>query len=155
MKLRKSHVIPAVFAVMLLFSVAAPVVAAGESISTTKSNIKANVPIKFDATALTVSTYYTIYVETAIKGNKSTSATATALEFTLVVDDTLLDQWVTVALKNSTGTGTLASLEIEVVAVVPQYTIDMIGAFIPLLMAFAVVFGLMGGVVMLVMKLVK
>jgi hypothetical protein len=153
--LRKSYAIPAIFLAMLLFNFTVPAMAAGEGISTNKSNIKANVPIDFDATGLTVSTYYTIYTESAIKGNKSTSATATTLEFTLVVDDTYLDTWVTVSLKDAAGTTTLATLEIECVAVIPQYTIDMVGAFIPLLMVFAVVFGLMGGIAMLVLKLVR
>jgi hypothetical protein len=147
--------IPSMIAILFLITAVAPVTAAGETLTTNKSNIKANVPIDFDAGGLTVSTYYTIYVETTLKGNKSTSATATTLEFTFVVDDSLLDQWITVYLKNSSGTGTLATYEIEVVAVIPQYTIDMIGAFIPLLMVFAVVFGLMGGIAILVMKIVR
>lgn len=155
MKMHKSYAIPALFAVMLLMSAVTPVIAAGESIDTNKSNIKANVPIKFDAIGLTVSTYYTIYVETTNEGNKSTSSTSTTLEFQVVVGDAYLDQWVTIALKDAAGTSTLASMEMEVVAVVPQYTIDMIGAFIPLLMVFAVVFGLMSGIAILVLKLVR
>lgn len=120
------------------------------NLTTTKSNIKENVPITFKATGLTVATYYTLYVDTTLKANKSTSATGTTLDYKIVVSSTdgLTNTFVTIALKDVTGAATIhATVVLEVVTVVPQYTIDMIGGLMPLLMAFAVVFGVMAGIV--------
>lgn len=140
---------------IFLMGLVTPAIAAGEGINTNKANIKANVPLTFTGTGLTVSTYYTFYVESTLLSNKSTSATATTMDFKVVVTDDFMEQWVTMALKAANGTTTLATLEMEVVAVVPQYTLDMIGAFIPLIIVFSTVFGLITGIVLLVTKIVQ
>lgn len=133
----------------------APVTAAGELITTTKSEIKANVPVKYSASGLTASTFYTCYAGSTLKANRSVSATGTTLEFKFAVSDTLVGTYLTIYLKDSAGTNTLSSLTLEVVDVIPQYTIDMLGGFIPLVMVFGAVFGAMGGVVAMVMKIFK
>ena len=142
----KKRILVASFALMFAFILVFPAQAAGEVLSTTKDQIKANMPIRFTASGLSGSTYYTLYVGTTLKANRSTSATGTTLEFKIVVGDEFVGQYVTVALKDAAGSATLSSLTIEVVDVVPQYTIDMLGSLFPLIMVFGVVLFAVSGI---------
>ena len=151
----KQKYMVASFAFVFLFILVVPVSGAGEVLSTTKDQIKANMPIRFTASGLTVSTYYTLYVGSTLKANKSTSATGTTLEFKIVVSDDYVGEYVTVALKDSTGASTLSSLTMEVVDVVPQYTIDMLGSLFPLIMVFGVVLFAVSGIPSAIIKRIR
>lgn len=105
-----------------------------------KDIIKANVQFRVKVTALTVATQYTLYVDDALKGNKSTTATGTTLTFKTTVGESLVGQFIDIEVRNITGTGVLATHTAEVVDIIPQSSIDMIGGLMPLIMVFSVVF---------------
>ena len=92
----KKRILVASFVLLFVFALVFPAQAAGEVLSTTKDQIKANMPIRFTASGLSGSTYYTLYVGTTLKANRSTSATGTTLEFKIVVGDEFVGQYVRV-----------------------------------------------------------
>lgn len=151
----KKRMLVASFALVTIFALVFPAQAAGEALTTTKDQIKANMPIRFTASGLTASTYYTLYVGSAMKANKSTSATGTNLEYKIVVGDTSVGEYVAVSLRDAAGSVTLATLTMEVVDVIPQYTIDMLGSLFPLIMVFGVVLFAVSGIPAAIIKRIK
>lgn len=151
----KKRMLVASFALVTIFVLVFPASAAGETLSTTKDQIKANMPIRFTASGLTASTYYTLYVGSTLKANKSTSATGTTAEYKIVVGDALVGEYVTVGLRDAAGSAVLSTLVMEVVDVVPQYTIDMLGSLFPLIMVFGVVLFAVSGIPNAIIKRIR
>ena len=151
----KKRILVASFALVCIFALVFPAQAAGEVLTTTKDQIKANMPIRFTASGLTASTYYTLYVGTTLKANKSTSATGQTLEYKIVVGDEYVGEYVTIALKDAAGSSDLSTLTMEVVDVVPQYTIDMLGSLFPLIMVFGVVLFAVSGIPNAIIKRIR
>ncbi len=120
-----------------------------------KDTVKANVQFRVRASALNASTQYTLYVADVLKGNRSTTATGTTLTFKTTVGEDLVGTFVDVEVRNSTGTGIFATSSVEIVDIIPQSTIDMIGGLLPLIMVFAVIFAVVFGIPQKIAELVK
>ena len=148
-------ILPFMFLFALLFFGIVVSSGAGETLTTTKDQIKANMPIRFTSSGLTASTYYTLYIADALKSNKSTSASGTQLEYKVVVGDEYVGQFVDVELRDVAGSAVLASLTMEVVDVIPQYTIDMLGSLFPLIMVFGVVLFAVSGIPNAIIKRIR
>jgi ABC-type amino acid transport system permease subunit len=149
------RIIPVIVLLSVLFFGIAFAAGAGETITSTKDQIKANMPTRFNAGGLTASTYYTLYIANVMKSNKSTSASGTQLEFKTTIGDEYVGQYVAVQLKDAAGAVVLATLTMEVVDVIPQHTIDMLGSLFPLIMVFGVVLFAVSGIPAAIIKRIQ
>lgn len=129
-------------AIALLVSGISPVAGAID-LSVSRDTVRANMPFKLTATGLTASTYYTLYIETTLKYNRSTGS-STTLEFEVVLDETYVDQTVNLYLKDSAGSATHDSVQVLVEDIIPQHVIDMVGGLMPYIFVFGVLGALFG-----------
>jgi len=124
------------FAIVLLLSGISPVSGAVD-LSVSRDTVRANMPFTLTATGLTASTYYTLYIESTLKYNRTTGSAET-LEFEVTLGDEYVDQTVDIHLKDSAGTTTHDTVQVLVEDIIPQHVIDMVGGLMPYIFVFGV-----------------
>ena len=149
------RVVPLIVLLSVLLFALVSASAAGETLTSSKDQIKANMPTRYTAGGLSASTYYTLYIADVMKSNKSTAASGAQLEFKTTIGDQYVGQYVSVELRNSSGGDVLASMTMEVVDVIPQHTIDMLGSLFPLIMVFGVVLFAVSGIPAAIIKRIQ
>lgn len=126
------------------------------AITTRRDVVKANVPFDVTTTGLTVATYYTVYVDSTLYRNRS--ASATSLDWEIVLGADYIDANVDIELKSANGSTTHATLTVYVEDVIPQYLPDMIGGFLPYIAGFTLVsmfFGVIVGLGVVIGRMMK